>query len=231
MDQRKKTSEGYTKILDQFDERLPRKSTEPTLVHSYPDERADVAPRNPIIPKPDINRLRLPPSFGSAFGVKEVLNRVQIRKPGKDEFFRVLESDDWAFLTSIIELKREREIYAVPPEFRNLLPELTKTVLLRCAVTLNAEIFLIAVPQPGRDGRTNPWHTSFAGAVAYAESYWTRMFSDMGQQRYRTEVAMTATRKPAWPDTSMDQLVESAFQGHIIDSPDHFFIKKMKGNF
>ncbi|WP_217638343.1 hypothetical protein, partial [Duganella sp. OV510] len=96
-----------------------------------------------------------------------------------------------------------------------------------CPGTLNH----YTVPQPGRDGKTNPWHASFAGAVAFAENYWTRVFSDMAQQRYRTEVAMTATREPIWPDISMEQLVEYAFQGHIIDSPDHFIIKKMKGNF
>ncbi|SDG76938.1 MULTISPECIES: hypothetical protein [unclassified Duganella] len=144
MDQRKKPSEGYTTIPQQLNQRVLAGTTGPNEVLSSRYEPA-IAPPSRSINKLDINRLRLAPSFGAKFGVTEVLNRVQIRKPGKDEFFKVHESNEWTFLTSIIELKREKEIYAVPPECRNLLPELTKTVLLRCAVTWNQEVILIPV--------------------------------------------------------------------------------------
>ena len=53
--------------------------------------------------------LRLTQDFGAELGVKRALVTVPVRKPGKQDFFRVHPDEDYQLQTAVIEVKGERE--------------------------------------------------------------------------------------------------------------------------
>lgn len=177
----------------------------------------------------DLNALRLPQNFGDALGVKRVLTRVPVRKPNKSEFFRVRTGEGWRFQTMILEIKEESETYLVAPEVWNAVFELLRPAMLHLAIDRRNNVFLIPVPLPGQDGRRNPWHQSLAEVVATAETQWVRSVANMAIGGYDMLVAEAALSEPEWPDTPFDELIEIAFRGRIIQSPDHPVVAQLLG--
>lgn len=177
----------------------------------------------------DLNALRLPQNFGDALGVKRVLTRVPVRKPNKSEFFRVRAGESWRFQTMILEIKEESETYLVAPGVWSVMFELLRPAMLHLAIDRRNNVFLIPVPLPGQDGRRNPWHQSLAEVVATAETQWVRSVANMAIGGYDMLVAEAALSEPEWPDTPFDELIEIAFRGRIIQSPDHPVVAQLLG--
>lgn len=177
----------------------------------------------------DLNALRLPQNFGESLGVKRVLTRVPVRKPNKSEFFRVRAGESWRFQTMILEIKEESETYLVAPGVWNVVFELLRPAMLHLAIDRRNNVFLIPVPLPGQDGRRNPWHQSLAEVVATAETQWVRSVANMAIGGYDMLVAEAALSEPEWPDTPFDELLEIAFRGRIIQSPDHPVVAQLLG--
>lgn len=177
----------------------------------------------------DLNALRLPQNFGETLGVKRVLTRVPVRKPIKSEFFRVRADEGWRFQTMILELKEESETYVVAPEAWDVVFELLRPAMLHLAIDRRNNVFLIPVPLPDQDGRRNPWHQSLAEVVATAETQWVRSVANKAVGGYDMLVAEAALSEPEWPDTSLDELIEIAFRGRIIQSPDHPLVAQLLG--
>lgn len=182
-----------------------------------------------LVPGFDLNALRLPQNFGDALGVKRVLTRVPVRKPNKSEFFRVRAGESWRFQTMILEIKEESETYLVAPGVWNVVFELLRPAMLHLAIDRRNNVFLIPVPLPGQDGRRNPWHQSLAEVVATAETQWVRSVANMAIGGYDMLVAEAALSEPEWPDTPFDELLEIAFRGRIIQSPDHPVVAQLLG--
>ena len=62
----------------------------------------------------DPEALRLSQDFAALANVKPILATVPVRKPGRQDYFRVHSSEDYQLTTAIIELKEERgELYLV----------------------------------------------------------------------------------------------------------------------
>ncbi len=63
----------------------------------------------------DLEKLRLNQNFAAELGVKKRLITVRVRKPQRQEFFRVHPDDTYTLTTGLLELKEERETYLVDP--------------------------------------------------------------------------------------------------------------------
>jgi hypothetical protein len=68
-------------------------------------------PPDPFDPK----SLRIDPANDPGSGVKKLLLHVPVRKPHRQEFFRCRRDPDYRVPMAILELKEEREFYAVTP--------------------------------------------------------------------------------------------------------------------
>ena len=73
------------------------------------DQNKAADPFNPLL-------LRIDPAMGTELGVKKALLHIPIRKPNRQEFFRTRPDAEYRMNIAIIELKEERETYAVTPE-------------------------------------------------------------------------------------------------------------------
>ena len=178
----------------------------------------------------DLENLRLSQNFRELVGVKKLLITVPVRKPGKQDFFRVRPGEDWRLETMVLEIKEDRETYLVAPELWPELPgELVPKVLL---TTINRQgvIAIWPVRLPGEDGRQDNWSRSALEAADLGRRNWIRLVANMSLGGYEI---YQATRddlpEPIWPDLSFQEILKIAFQDRFIQTLDHSAIRRLKG--
>jgi hypothetical protein len=177
----------------------------------------------------DLNELRLPANYGATFGVKKVLNSVSVGKPNKAQFFRIHASQEMTFLAMILEQKETRETYLVRPDVADQIAELVRAVQLLVGVDRQGNAFLVPVTLPGLDGRRNKWHESLAQACELAKAKWIRIAANMGVGAYDVFEAQAELMPPRWPEYGLDQMIEVAFRGKIVESLDHPVVRSLLG--
>lgn len=177
----------------------------------------------------DIERLRLSQNYAELIGVKKTLITVPVRRPDRQEFFRVNPSEDWCLETAILELKEDRDSYLVDPGLWSELPgEIVPKVLF---TTINRQAVLRFWPirLPGDDGRLDPWNQSALEAAQIAKKKWIRLASNMSLGAYEVFEASGDLAEPEWPDNTFQEILEIAFKNHFIKSMDHPVICRLRG--
>ena len=175
-------------------------------------------------------RVRLDQNFLDEADVQQILSTVNIRKPNKDEFFRVHPDPDRNFFAGTIKLNNEREIYVVDP---NVIPEVKEDIVpksfLQCINTANVT-FLWPLKLPSNDGRAlDQWSRSALNAASLAKDRWLKMRSDFSAGGYVAFEAKGDLPAPDWPEESFEEILEIAFRDCYIDSAEHHIIRKLKG--
>ena len=185
---------------------------------------------SPQPPDPfDPAALRLDSNYAAGLGVKKMLTTVPVRKPGKQEWFRVRPGDDWRVQTACYEDEELREIYLVG---RSLWPDLVGTIhpaLILTCISRGSDLFLWRLKLPGPDGRSNHWADSALAIAREAETGWRRMSANMAANYYDGFEPAASLPDPEWPDRRFPEILRTAFQGRMIDSPDHPLLRKLRG--
>jgi hypothetical protein len=75
----------------------------------------------------------------------------------------------------------------------------------------------------------NRWMRSAVVAKKEAFASWVRITSNMAKQGYEVVRAQGDLGQPVWPDYSDEEILKFAFGDKIIDSENHFIIKKLRG--
>ena len=183
------------------------------------------APLDPFDPE----ALRLSQDFAALANVKPVLATVPVRKPGRQDYFRVRPAEDYRLTTALLELKDERETYLIAPELRHELFGELLPVTIFTAINRQGVVFLWPCRLPDETGRTNPWHESALEAAELAKAKWTRIAADMSLGAYRIWEAAGELPEPEWPEQSLRDLLAIAFKGRYIDTHDHAVLKRLRG--
>lgn len=186
-------------------------------------------PGNAAVDPFDLNSLRVGQDFASMVGVKKSLLTVPVRKPHRQEFFRVHPSEDYQLSTAIIEAKDDREIYLVHWQLRDGLPEFTKLVTLLAVINRQGVVSLWPIGLPGVDGRQNSWNTSAFAVAKVAQEKWVRMEANMSLGGYQAYVATGKLAEPEWPEEDFQTLVSLAFKDRFIQSSDHPLLRRLRG--
>ena len=173
--------------------------------------------------------LKLPQNFSDRIGVKKLLTSINVRKPNKQEFFRVRAEEEFRRDLALIEFEEDSNFYAVAPELVADLSDVLKPTTLFTAITRQGTPFLIPVRLPGPDGISFPAWDSRRAAVERAMDEWLRVQWNRESSGYDIFVAPALKDEPAWPDMSLNDLLKLAFQGRLIESQDHLVIRKLKG--
>ena len=156
-------------------------------------------------------------------GAEKLLVRLAVRKPTKQEYFRVHPGPEFRLSSAILEIKEEREFYLVTPEVLPVLAEDVRHVELRLCLNRQGVPFMWPVPMPGPDGRSNSWHES-------AEESWMRMIAVMAEGSYSLYRATGTIPDPKWPDKPLTELLRLAFKdGKLINSEDHPIVQQLNG--
>jgi hypothetical protein len=184
----------------------------------------DAAP-NPFDPA----ALRLNHGFGATLFVRPVLTRVPVRKPTRQEWFRVHPDPDYRMDMGLITLDEDGSTYAVVQHLQAELADLMHPMTLYTTVTRAGTPLLWPVRLPSEDGRNHDAWTSAHHAAAWATKMWSRIQWSASDSAYRLSEATGITDDPQWPEASFAELLRIAFQGKIIDRPDHLVIRKLRG--
>jgi hypothetical protein len=179
--------------------------------------------------KSTFSALRLTQNFGETLGVKKVLTTVPVGRPSKERFFRTHPLPSWVFPTWILENKVSGETYLVSAEVASALGDQVRAVELHAAIDRQNNPFLIPIPLPGPNGVRNPWHESLAQAVERARIVWLRISANKDLGGYDIYEATAKLPDPVWPDITMDELLEIAFRGRIIQNVDHPIVQERLG--
>src|SRR5690349_20021107 len=158
--------------------------------------------------------LRVAPD-AAAVGVRPEVLVVPVRKPGKQEWFRVRQGEESRLSMLIVELREERETYAVAPALAEELAAEGRLVQLYTCLSRGGALFLWPVPLPGPDGKRNQWHESAHAIADRATERWVRAVPDQAAGMYQPMVAAQLA-EPTWPDIGFGDALRLAFRERLI---------------
>jgi hypothetical protein len=178
----------------------------------------------------DLNALRLAPGDGGGAGIQELLTHVPLERPRRQEFFRTHRDPDWSLTTSILfdDENFGRDAYLVMPQMRGALLGDARPVLLTPIITRQGVFKFWPLKLPLDDGRPNAWFESAREALELSKERWVCMKPDMALGAYRVLQAIGDIPDPVWPNKPINELLEIAFRGRIIDSADHPFVRRLR---
>lgn len=190
-----------------------------------------MSPKEKSVPNPfDPASLRISQATSVVSGVEKLLLVMPVQKPPKQAFVRVHPDEDYRLPVALLELRDERETYAVAPAVATQIPSEVKQVDLRLAVTQQGIPFFWPVPLPPNERNENTWNVTARAAAEQAEKVWVRMIANSSAQSYEVHVAPAIAAEPVWPTKFMAELLEIAFRnGKLIDTVDHPVVKRLLG--
>ncbi len=175
-----------------------------------------------------LSSLRLPDTYNVSGGVALPL-KATYGKLNKHRFCRVHPSDEYKFRCLVVDDKDNGETYLAAPNMASQLGSLATPKTIRLAVDNAGTPKLIGEPDLDPSGRRNLWQSSYKDAIKQAENDWVRVQANMAAGQYEITPSMSDLGFPRWPKQSMDELINDAFAGRIIDSPDHPYIRQIQG--
>jgi hypothetical protein len=175
----------------------------------------------------NIRNLRLSQDFEASAEVTQVVTNVAIGKPNRHTFFRV--HPEWAVLYWVLELKGDMrsDYYIVDLK---AVPELEAEVSPRRLVPLitrDGALYLWPLRIPTAEKKFDAAGASAHAAAQKAKESWIRLV--WAGKQFDAFVAKTCVPDPIWPDTTFDEMIEIAFAGKVIESPQHPVVKALNG--
>lgn len=159
---------------------------------------------------------------------------IHLTKPSKERFFRVKKGSESEIIVQTLTVKDDQDLrgdYLVPPntgpELKRFFDEqinLIKRKKIVCCTDARGQIWLWPVAPVNSD---NLWHRSARKAAESAKENWVRMVP--GEREYRLLIPTKSISEPTWPSLSFKELLDSAFEGRVINSMDHPVVEYLNG--
>lgn len=177
----------------------------------------------------DIEKLVLPQNFQDMPGAKKLWTTIPVRKPGKTEFFRVLDSEEYTMPAAMVELKEEGETYLVNRDLLADLSEVLTPVQLVVAMSRTGTLMIWPVKLPQE--RRNAWHHTALQAAELAKKRWICMRANMSAGCYEIHEATAKLPEPEFPtdELSFTQMLDLAFRDFYVDTLEHPLVKRLTG--
>ena len=177
----------------------------------------------------NLDSLRLSQDFSATVGVKKAIITIPVRKPNRQEYFRVHPLEDMCFQTAVLELKDDRETYLVDRALWNELQGEIVPKVLFATINRQGVLALWPIRLPGSDGRQDQWNQSALGAASMAKTRWIRIAANMSLGAYDVFEATGNLPDPVWPELTLQQIIEIAFKDRYITSLDHPGLRRLRG--
>lgn len=175
-----------------------------------------------------LRNLRLPDTYSAIGGTALPLKAIY-GKLNKHRFCRIHPGDEYKFRCLVVDDKDRGETYLATPNMMGYLDNLATPKTIRLAVDSAGTPKLIGEPYIDPSSRANLWHTSLKYGVERGETTWVRIQANMSAGQYEIIESANDLGEPKWPNQSMEDLINDAFSGRIIDSADHPFIRQIQG--
>lgn len=178
----------------------------------------------------DLEKLKISQSYQDLATTKKVWTHIPVRRPGRTEFFRVLDHEEYTLDVGLVEDSGTRESYLIGNN--DLLVELGSIITpvrLVVAMTTMGILMLWGVKLPGE--RRNYWHDTALEAMNLAKEQWICMRANQSAGCYEILVAVDKLREPDWPtdELSFKKMLGLAFRDTIIMDTDHPMVKQWLG--
>lgn len=159
----------------------------------------------------------------------QVLGHIPVRRPRKDEFFRVC-SDPTKTLTALVWADPdEGDFYFITPEVRDVMADSGKVVMLVLCQSRQGAYFLWPVNIDTRAGGGRGWSESSQVAVVKAQTRWIKIRGDRAAGAYQIFEAALQHGEPTWPSQSFSELLKMGFKDRLITSADHPVVRRLQG--
>ena len=179
----------------------------------------------------DTNRLRSASLENIA--VEKITLTIPVRRPGRNEFFRVHPDPDMAVDWFVLERDddMDREVYWVTEEFRTDLLDELKPVRIFACINKRGTEFLWPARLPGADNRLGRrWHESALEIAEHAKSLWVKMQGKRDLGAYEMYRAKGDLGDPQWTGKTLSEMLRLAFKGDLlISSIDHPVLRELAG--
>jgi hypothetical protein len=179
----------------------------------------------------DLESLKLSQDEVGILGSPELIELVPVRKPRKQEFFRVRPGDENCFTTVIYEDQQTRDNYFITPSmlpFARSITDVSVVTLVQFMTRQN--VFGVFPLKLATDATAkNSWQTTAMAAAQHAKTKWIRIQADMMLSGYRIYAAESQLGEPKWPELSLSEVLNIAFKDKVIDSQDHSMVNQMLG--
>jgi hypothetical protein len=175
-----------------------------------------------------LSSLRLPDTYSASGGTTLPL-KPTFGKMNKHRFCRVHPGAEFKFRCLLVDDKENSETYLAASNMAGHLGSLATPKTIRVAVDNSGVPKLIAEPDVDPSGRRNLWQSSYKEAIKQAETDWVRVEANMQAGQYEITKSTNDLGDPRWPKRSIDELINDAFAGRIIDSPEHPYIRQIQG--
>jgi len=187
-------------------------------------------------PAPDpfnLQALKVSLSFKEEANVKKLLNVVPVRRPKRQEWFRVHPDESYRGDFAVIKLETDGVFFIVAPPIAREFAKECSFVTIYTSLNTAGVVFLWPAAIPAQDGYKNPWLTSAHEVAAAAMKRSVRIQSnrDLGAYEYYYSDNPTPENDPVWPEESFLELLRIAFHkpGHFVDSVNHAVIRQLRG--
>ena len=183
-------------------------------------------------PKIDLERVRAKSNQLFDLGIATEYTVIPNRNPKPDEFFRCMPEENYSMDTNILSLKTDNEWYLIDPDILHQiqLESQLKVMTLYVCVTMNSTPFVTCIPQPNELGQINSWHESGHRTMEEAKQFWVRRQADRSNGGYIITKAMNAKLPdPKWPEMTLSEIVDRAFDKFYIDNMDHPVLQRLRG--
>ena len=140
--------------------------------------------------------------------------------------------ENYSMDTNILSLKTDNEWYLIDPDILHQiqLESQLKVMTLYVCVTMNSTPFVTCIPQPNELGQINSWHESGHRTMEEAKQFWVRRQADRSNGGYIITKAMNAKLPdPKWPEMTLSEIVDRAFDKFYIDNMDHPVLQRLRG--
>ena len=162
--------------------------------------------------------------------VEKILTAVPVRRPNRNEFFRVHPK----FVTDTLVLEREdgldRETYLVLPGVQDLVVHELRRVRLFVVINKRGTLFLWAAKLPREDSDAGRrWAETALQAAEQAKTLWIKMHGNRDLGGYEIFRARGDLGEPQWPEVRVSGFDRIAFRDRLIDRSDHPVIRELAG--
>ena len=137
-------------------------------------------PTEPAEPADPFDSAALRISGDAEISTEKVLTAVPVRKPKRDEFFRVHAGVDYTMDALVVERDDDldREVYVVVPSCADAVLEVARRVRLLTCISKRGTVFLWPAKLPGESAAGRRYAETGLKIAQHAETLWVRMWGD-----------------------------------------------------
>jgi hypothetical protein len=179
----------------------------------------------------DLASIRLDPNAAEAAGVEKLLLTVPVRKPHKQDYFRVHPDAAFRMAAAVIEIREtnENETYLLNAEMTRALPGEYAPAVLYTVMNRQGVLSIWPVKLPSADGRHNAWQSTAAEAAELAMGRWIRIVPNMSLGAYEIFAATGSLQDPVWPSMVFEEILKIAFRDRFVTDLSHPLVKRLHG--